>query len=232
MVACKSCTSGNSVCLQNLPIFQHLEQNQIARVQSLIRQRNLSSGEVLFHQGDKSNRLIIIRSGLLKLVRYGSDGKQVLLETLFPGDFYGGDQLFSESLCRESGIAGDSLGICTIASSDIRSLMLSDPHIGLSVMSYLNRKLEQYRLQVEILATKPVEKRLAMFLLERLHRTGGNTVLLSQEEIGDAVNLTKETVNRKLARMQERGLVSVAGKKQIIILDSSALELLASGELG
>lgn len=140
----------------------------------------------------------------------------------------GGGQLFSESHCRETGIAGEELGICTLASSDIRTLMLSDPHIGLRVMTYLNSKLDQYRVQVEMLSTKSVEKRLAMFLLERIRRTGGSSVLLSQEEIGSAMHLTKETVNRKLAQMHERGLVSVSGKKKILLMDLPALELLAS----
>jgi len=228
MIECTACANGASACLTNVPIFQNLDTDQIARVKRLIRQRTLSSGEVLFREGDFSNRLIIIRTGSLKLVRYGSDGQQFLLETLFPGDFYGGDQLFSESHCRETGIAGDNLGICTIGSSDIRSLMLSDPHIGLRVMTYLNSKLDQYRLQVEMLATKSVEKRLAMFLLERIRRTGGDGVLLSQEEIGNAINLTKETVNRKLSQMQDSGLVSVSGKKKILLLDIPALETLAS----
>ncbi|HAF85814.1 MAG TPA: hypothetical protein DCG32_05495, partial [Sphaerochaeta sp.] len=119
-------------------------------------------------------------------------------------------------------------GICTIASSDIRILMLSDPHIGLRVMTYLNGKLDQYRLQVEMLATKSVKKRIAMFLLERVRRTGGVTVSLSQEEIGNAIHLTKETVNRKLSLMQENGLLSVAGKKRILLVDIPSLELLAS----
>lgn len=228
MVDCKACANGTSVCLTNVPIFQNLDSVQIARVKSLIRQRTLSSGETLFREGDSSNRLIIVRSGTLKLVRYGSDGQQFLLETLFPGDFYGGDQLFSDSHCRETGIAGEELGLCTIASSDIRSLMLSDPHIGLRVMTYLNSRLDQYRLQVEMLATKSVEKRLAMFLLERIRRTGGSSVLLSQEEIGSAIHLTKETVNRKLSQMQDNGLLSVVGKKKILLVDIPALELLAS----
>lgn len=225
---CSACDHGTSVCLTHVPIFQNLDREQIGRVQGLIRQRTLASGEVLFREGDSSNRLIIVRFGSLKLVRYGSDGQQFLLDTLFPGDFYGGDQLFSESHYRETGIAGEELGLCTIASTDIRSLMLSDPHIGLRVMTYLNGKLEQYRLQVEMLATKGVEKRLAMFLTDRIRRTGGSFVLLSQEEIGSAIHLTKETVNRKLSQMQDNGLLSVAGKKRIHLVDIPALELLAA----
>ncbi|HKL57003.1 MAG TPA: Crp/Fnr family transcriptional regulator [Sphaerochaeta sp.] len=228
MEACTTCADGPFLCLTRVPIFQNLDTGQIARVQRLIRQRTLTSGEVLFRQGDSSDRLIIIRTGTLKLVRYGSDGQQFLLETLFAGDFYGGDQLFSESHYRETGVAGTPLGICTIASSDIRSLMLSDPHIGLSVMTYLNGKLEQYRLKVEMLATRSVEKRLAMFLLERVSRTSSDAILLSQEEIGAAINLTKETVNRKLSQMQDNGLVSVVGKKRILLLDRLALEKLAT----
>lgn len=229
MVACSGCSSGTSLCLSHVPIFQHLDEGQFVRVQRLIRQRTLENGEILFREGEVSNRLIIIREGSLKLLRYGSEGEQLLLDTLFAGDFYGGDQLFSESHCRETGIASEKLGICTIASEDIRALMLSDPHIGLSVMTYLNGKLDQYRLQLEMLSTKNVEKRIAMFLLEWVRRTKEEVVPLSQEEIGNSIHLTKETVNRKLSQMQERGLLSVSGKKRIILLDIPTLHLLSEG---
>lgn len=214
-------------CLHRVPIFQNLDAIQIQEVQSLIQQKTLEKGEVLFREGDSSDHLVIIRSGSLKLIRYGSDAQEFLIETLFPGDFYGGDNLFAQSHCRENGIAGEELGVCLIASEKIRTLMLSNPQIGLKVMTYLNAKLDEYRLQVEILSTKDVEKRIAMFLLERLRKTGGKVLFLSQEDIGNSIHLTKETVNRKLSVLQEQDLLVISGKKKIEVLDHLGLQTIA-----
>lgn len=228
MLDCSTCASEDASCLSRVPIFKNLEQEQMKRVRSLIQQRTLESGEVLFREGDVSESLILMRFGTLKLVRYNSSGQELLLETLYGGDFYGGDQLFSESHCRQTGIALEEAGICTIASKDLRDLMLSNPSLGLKVMVYLNTKLEDYRFHVEILATKNVERRLAMYLLERIRQSGGHEVLLSQEEIGNAINLTKETVNRKLAHLQDLQVLAVSGKRRIILRDIPFLSNLAS----
>jgi CRP-like cAMP-binding protein len=224
MIHCTACADGTSPCLHNVPIFSHLEPQQIHQVQQLIIQHQLSEGQVLFREGDACQSLFIVRSGALKLVRYGSDGKEYLLDTLFPGDFYGSDQLLGLGEVRESGIAEQEVGICTIRGEDLKKLMLQQPEIGVKMMLYLNSKLEQYRLQLEILSTKDVEKRICMYLAERARKTSSLSLSLTQEDIGNAIHLTKETVNRKLAILQEEGIVEVSGKKKITILDLGLLK--------
>jgi CRP/FNR family transcriptional regulator len=224
MINCAACSHGQAPCLHHVPIFAHLEPEQIRQVQQLIIQRQLSAGQVLFREGDACQSLYIVRSGSLKLVRYGSDGKEYLLDTLFPGDFYGSNQLLGMGEVRETGIAEQEASICTINGEDLRKLLLSRPEIGVKMMLYLNSKLEQYRLQLEMLSTKDVEKRICMYLSERARKTGSLSLILSQEDIGNAIHLTKETVNRKLSILQDEGLVEVSGKKKITILDLGLLK--------
>jgi len=227
MMQCSACANGTSPCLHNVPIFQHLDPTEIKRVQKLIIQRELEANEVLFHEGDACVNLYIVRTGSLKLVRYSNDGKEFLLDTLFPGDFYGSDGLFAPGTVQESAIAEQKCGICTIQGKELKLLMLSDPSISLKVMEYFNTKLEQYRQQLEMLSTKDVTKRLCMYLYQRSTRSASLELLLSQEDIGNAIHLTKETVNRKLAVLQEQGMLRIAGKKKITILDLDTLKELA-----
>lgn len=224
MMQCSACANGTSPCLHNIPIFEHLDPPEIKRVQKLIIQRELESNEVLFHEGDASEKLYIVRTGSLKLVRYSPDGQEFLLDTLFPGDFYGSDGLFAPGNVQESAIAEQKSGICTIQGGELKQLMLADPSISLKVLEYLNTKLEQYRLQLEMLSTKDVSKRLCMYLYQRSTRSASLELLLSQEDIGNAIHLTKETVNRKLAILQGQGVIRIAGKKKITILDLGELK--------
>lgn len=227
MLQCSACENGTAPCLHNVPIFQHLDPPEIKRVQKLIFQRELEANEVLFHEGDASDRLYIVRSGSLKLVRYSADGKEYLLDTLFPGDFYGSDGLFAPGTVQESAVAEQKCGICTIQGGELKQLMLADPSISIKVMTYLNTKLEQYRQQLEMLSTKDVNKRLCMYLYQRSNRSSSVDLLISQEDIGNAIHLTKETVNRKLAILQDEGVIRIGGKKKITIIDLAGLKELA-----
>jgi CRP/FNR family transcriptional regulator len=210
-----------------VPLFQNLESDQIQEVQRLIRQIEVAPGAVLFREGDNADSLYLIRKGSLKLVRYGSDGSEYILDTLFPGDFYGGDQLFLSSVARETGVATEPLGICMIKAKELQHLILQKPAIALKTMTYLNAKLDQYRLQVEMLSTSDVQKRICMYLIERYRKTGSTSLHLTQDDIGSALHLTKETVNRKLSSLKEEGILRVEGKGKLLILDMAKLEAIS-----
>lgn len=193
----------------------------------MILQHSYGSGEFILREGNLSDRLIIVRFGAVKLVRYGSEGKEYVLDTLFPGDFYGGEQLFTRSKLQETAISEGESGICTITGKQLKNLMLSSPEIALKMITYLNTKVEHYRLQVEMLSTKDVEKRICMYILDRVLRTNSNLLLLSQEDLGNAIHLTKETVNRKLSVLQKNGIVELRGKRKLQVLDIDLLRDLA-----
>ncbi len=224
---CSFCANGSEPCLHHIPIFQNLENEQIQEVQRLIRQIELAPGSVLFREGDRADSLYLVRKGSLKLVRYGSDGSEYILDTLFPGDFYGGDQLFLSSVARETGVAAESLGICMIKAEELQHLILQKPEIALKSMTYLNAKLDQYRLQVEMLSTSDIQKRICMYLFERYRKTGSTTLHLTQDDIGSALHLTKETVNRKLSSLKDEGILRVEGKGKLRILDMARLEAIS-----
>ncbi|MDK2859428.1 MAG: family transcriptional regulator, anaerobic regulatory protein [Sphaerochaeta sp.] len=224
---CSICANGSEPCLQHVPLFQNLESDQIQEVQRLIRQIEVAPGAVLFREGDNADSLYLIRKGSLKLVRYGSDGSEYILDTLFPGDFYGGDQLFLSSVARETGVATEPLGICMIKAKELQHLILQKPAIALKTMTYLNAKLDQYRLQVEMLSTSDVQKRICMYLIERYRKTGSTSLHLTQDDIGSALHLTKETVNRKLSSLKEEGILRVEGKGKLLILDMAKLEAIS-----
>lgn len=221
---CSACQNGNAPCLHNVPIFRHLDEQQVQRVRSLIRQRELERGAVLFREQEACDRLYIVRSGAIKLVRYSSDGDEHLIDTLLPGDFYGGDSLFATGHVQERAIALQQSGICMINGKDLMRLMQDDSSIALKIITYLNTKLEQYRSQLEMLSTKDAKQRLCMYLVQCVNRSMSTVLQLSQQDIGSATHLTKETVNRKLSELRDEEVVRIEGKKKLVVLDLETLK--------
>jgi len=52
---------------------------------ALARNRTYSANSIVFFEGDDSNRVFIVRSGLVKL-HLTIDGREILLDVLGPGD--------------------------------------------------------------------------------------------------------------------------------------------------
>ncbi len=224
MKHCQNCQNEHS-CLRRVPLFMSLDAQEMDHVRKLIRHGDLRQGETLFRIGETSSELIVIRFGKVKIVRYDEQGSEIILEILKAGDYYGTDSLFHQNVYQDSGIALEDVGLCKIDMDDFRSLIQKDPTLALKIMKDLHAKIVQNKQLMEILFMKDTTQRVAQYLLMRNQNQVNNLLMLSQEEIGSAIHLTKETVNRKMARLQDLGLIAMEGKRRIHLLNPSQMAL-------
>lgn len=203
---CDTCHR-DDVCVRAVPAFMNLSDEEIRDIADLVEHREFKNQDVLFHEGEPTDRLIILRRGKIKLLRYGTGGEEIVVDFLLPGDIHGGEDLFSDRRHKETGLAIGQAGICLISYDKIKELIMKKPLIGIKIMEYLSTRLNQSHAMLEIISTKDTLKKIIMFLLERSQRTGSMTLELTQSDIGNSIYLTKETVNRKLSDLKESGLI-------------------------
>lgn len=91
-----SCNAHRS-CISLVPIFNHLEPDQMDEIMSVTHPATYTKGELLYRPGDTSDTLYILHSGLIRIYRLAESGKEQLVRFLNPGDFTGELALFSES---------------------------------------------------------------------------------------------------------------------------------------
>ena len=80
--------------LKEAPLFAGLEDDAASALAAAMGTIKLNRGEVLFHEGDKEDRLYVVVSGKIKLGRSGSAGRENLLGVLGPGQMFGELSLF------------------------------------------------------------------------------------------------------------------------------------------
>ena len=84
-------------------------------------------------------------------------------------------------------------------------------------------------------ATTEVETRLAAWLLEQpsMDAAGRRIVVLpmAKKDIASLLGTTPETLSRRLADLAREGLIGLAGRRQIVLLDASGLEARAAGAI-
>ena len=98
-----------------------------------------------------------------------------------------------------------------------------DPELALSMMKYLARTVRLLSEQLDAMAFRPAEWRIARYLLS--HSPSGGTVQCTQEDIAAAVSVSRVTVSRILNRWAHSGTVALQ-YRSILLRDPSALEQL------
>lgn len=222
----------NGMCVRRVPVFSALDDAGFAAVHRLVRHVDVGKHHLLFQEGEPFTDLIIVRGGQLVLVKHGPDDEEVETERIGIGGVYGSEKLFAEEKVPTHDVSGISelpSAFCLIRLGDFRRLVRDDERIALTLLAELNARLSECHRRLYAAGIKDAAKRIAFYLSGESGIGEGKLIEKSQEAIGQALFLTKETVNRKLKQMEDEGLLRIEGKKKIRVLSYRSLLEKADG---
>ena len=136
-----------------------------------------------------------------------------------------GEASFFDALPRVSSAV--ALSPCELVPIDrelAAQAVSGDPELALSMMKYLARTGRLLSEQLDAMAFRPAEWRIARYL--HSHSPSGGTVQCTQEDIAAAVSVSRVTVSRILNRWAHSGTVALQ-YRSILLRDPSALEQLS-----
>lgn len=198
-------------CLRHLEIF--LENSRI---------RKYKAKKTIIHLGDYSESLFYILSGSVTVATEDTDGREIILAYLNPGDFVGEMGLF-ETNPRSARIRAKTN--CEMGElSYTRFLRLSEKHPELlfAVARQLAKQLASTSSKVRDLAFVDVSGRVAGALINLCQQPDAQpmanfTVIRStRQEIAKLIGCSREMVGRVLKQFDEANYISLRGKKIII----------------
>ncbi|KAA9012555.1 Crp/Fnr family transcriptional regulator [Niallia endozanthoxylica] len=214
-------------CITLVPIFNHLENEQMNEVMTTARSSSYKRGEMIYKAGEQSDSLYIVSKGKIKIYRLSESGKEQLVRILNPGDFTGELALFNEGVHESYAEAIIDTQVCMIRRSDLQEFLLKYPSISLKILSEFSSRLEQSEKQTTRFATEKVETRIALFLAECLERDSTELTLpMSKKDLASYLGTTPETISRKLGDLEVAGYIKQKGQRNIEIMDLDGLLLL------
>lgn len=224
-----SCDQHKSSCITLVPIFNHLQDEQMDEIMGLTKHTSYKKGEIIYRDGDKSDSLYIVRSGRIRIYRLSESGKEQLVRILSPGDFTGELALFRESIHTSYAEAMRNTDVCMITREDLQQLLIRFPSISLRILSEFSNRLDKSETQTARFATESVETRLAYFLAESID--SGDTSMeielpMTKKDLASYLGTTPETLSRKLTEFEQEGYIKQKTGKKIVILDLDGLLLL------
>jgi len=210
--------------LRRAPLFNSLDDDSAAALQSGVTIVRLARAERLFEEGASGNQLYVILDGKIKLTRAAADGRENLLSVLGPGEMFGELSLFDPRPRTASAVAVTDSCLAALAHDDLRSWLTGRPDVALHLLQALAQRLRRANDVMADLVFTDVPGRVAKALLDLADRFGteqqdGLQVNhdLTQEELAQLVGASRETVNKALADFAARGWLQLAAKSVLLI---------------
>lgn len=223
-------SESHAVCIEHVPIFDSLSHEEKMEIVEIASSRSFEKGETIYRAGDEGGTLFVLYTGRAKLFRLNASGKEQVLRLVEPGEFIGELSLFSSLPLTDNAQALESTTMCVLQGQRLKELMAKYPSIAFKVLDELSRRLEKTENRIEDISLSSVTKRIAGALLELSEGRQEFLLPMTKGDLASQLGMTQETLSRKLAALQEEGLILLKGHRKIIIKDKSELEEIALTE--
>lgn len=188
----------------------------------------LSTGEVLFSQGDEGDALYIIEHGEIEISVLSADGRKLALDVMKDGEVFGEIALFGGNRTATAAALG-ATALLRARRRDVMAALRARPELAFEFIELLCDRLRWVSGQLGQRAFLPVPVRLAIRLLYLGDKVGtaDGTVPVSQADLADFVGSTREAVARTIGTWRARGWVTPS-RGAIRVLDRDALSEIAT----
>ncbi len=212
--------------VREIAICSSLEGCNLAILSDFSHQRKISAGATIFREGDPARHYYNVIEGTIRLVKLLPNGRRQVTGFLFAGDFLGLGAREDYSYSAEA--ISDGL-LCEFDEKSFRDFAERVPQMTTALLDRANAELWLAQEQLLLLGRKTPMARLASFLLrfsDRLNKSEF-ALTITREDIADYLGLTIETVSRCFTKLKTSGMIRLAARNEVRILDRDALTELA-----
>src|SRR5258706_15551569 len=158
-------TTVSTAVLKAVPLFASFPEDQLRMLTTMVARRSATRSTTIMAGGDATDSLYIVLSGRLKVMMSDSDGKEVILSILGPGEFFGEMGLIDDEPRSASVVTIEPCELLSIAKRDFKKCMAENFEMTQAGMRGLVRRLREADRKIGSLALLDVYGRVARLLL-------------------------------------------------------------------
>jgi len=204
--------------LKVVPLFSGLPGAEIASLAEAAIVRTFAKNTIVVTEGERSDSLYVILSGRVKVFVSDEDGRDLVLNTMGAGEYFG--ELALDEGPRSASVATlEQSRMAVIANDVLKAFLANHPDAALHLIRVLIGRTRRSTESLKNLAMLDVYGRVAKLLLELAKEVDGKMVVeerLTQQDIGERVGASREMVSRILKDLTAGGYVGTEGGKLVI----------------
>ena len=214
----------STAALRAVPLFSSIGDEQLRLLVPIFSRRSAARGSMIMAAGDPTDSLYIVLSGRLKVMMSDSDGKEVILNILGPGEFFGEMGLIDDSPRSASVVAIEPCELISVSKRDFKRCLAENFEMTMALMRGLVRRLRDADRKIGSLALLDVYGRVARLLLDMSETVNGQKMVtrrLPKQDIAKMIGASREMVSRVMKDLQLGGYIEMRGSN-ILLRDTIA----------
>jgi CRP-like cAMP-binding protein len=213
-----------------LPFFRHLSSEAIAEINRLFEDCDVAAEQAIYFEGDTGEHLYLVAMGKVKLMRHAVSGREVLLDILRGGEYFGNLTTISGRTYTETAIAQTDCCILQISAQNFEKVLNRYPNVTMRVLKAVGQRLEESQEIIKQLSVYTADQRIAAALVRLAKKLGEQKqrrmliqLPFSRQDLAAMTGATIETVSRAMSRFSAEGLIST-GRRWVAVNDLERLE--------
>jgi CRP/FNR family transcriptional regulator, anaerobic regulatory protein len=210
---------------------------ELPRINRVASQRRYDAGQFIIGAGQPQDWFATVLSGVVKLTKTMSDGRQQIVGLLCASDFLGRPFGSASPYGAE---AATAVELCCVERHYFEDLLLNSPDMKQLILERTLNEVDAAREWMLVLGRKTAEEKVASLILLMtkracLENASGFRPLhydlpLSRTEMAEYLGLRIETVSRQIRRLRTAGVIETDNGRAITILDIGRLGQMAGRE--
>ena len=176
------------------------------------------------HGNSGCSGLYIVKSGKLRIYMLSEEGKEITLYRLSPGEVCMlSASCVLQTITFDVFVDAEETSECYMINGQaFQQLSERVPAVKIYALESAVSRFSDVMWIMQQIVFMSMDKRLAIFLLDDVQKSGSNTITLTHEQIARHLGTAREVISRLLKHLAGDGVIEVT-RKGIIILDKNKL---------
>ena len=201
--------------LEDFPLFDGLDPAHADAMANAVTVRSFAKNAIIMTEGDDADKLYLIRKGKVKIYLSDREGREVIVNILGPGEYFGELALFDDAPRSTSAITTTKAEFAVISRDAFLGCLHQHPAMGIVIIKNLARRIRALSENVRSLALLDVYERIVHFLKSEATEDNGKLVINDRpthQEIANRIGASREMVTRILLDLSTGGYITTEGK--------------------
>jgi CRP/FNR family cyclic AMP-dependent transcriptional regulator len=180
--------------------------------------RSYPRNAILIQEGDRTDQIYVVLSGRLKVYLADSEGKEIIVDLLGAGQYFGEMSLEGEPRSA-SVMTLEPSKLSIVEREQFKRFLADNPEAAYALIVTLIRRARNLTRAVGDLALLDVYGRVARLLLENARQENGMLVVtdrMTQQEIAKRVGASREMVWRILDDLRQGDYIGIQDGRIVI----------------
>ena len=196
--------------------------------QAVSRKKPIEKSEYLYRAGEEMTSLYTVKTDAFKANIDSLDGQENIVGFFLPGELMGLDGIASGQYQCDMIALGDA-HVCQLSYRDFERVSEKFPVLRQEILSVSSNNMTAAQKMLMYIGKRPVEERLAMFLISISQRFKARGLSesrfhlpMSRHDLANYLSMAPETISRQFKKLQDQDLVSIRNR-DLTIKNAAAL---------